>query len=121
MTHCPCANTEKQVVEGLDFILTHLKNPARWPRTISTKASRGRQITVYSKQEALQYYKDSNYIDCRISAYNTKAEQQTVDLLMIDLDLSNSKSHNKGIKALNSAKEKTLAKIQETFDLSMNL
>ena len=64
---------EKQVTEGLDFILSHLKNPTRWPRTISTKASEGRQITVYNKQEALSYYKDSKYLDCRISAYNTKA------------------------------------------------
>jgi hypothetical protein len=42
---------EKQVTEGLDFILSHLKNSTRWPRTISTKASDGRQIPVYSKQE----------------------------------------------------------------------
>jgi hypothetical protein len=92
-----------------------------WPRTISTKASEGRQITVYSKQEALLYYKDSNYLDCRISAYNARAlQQQTIDLLMIDLDLSNFKSNgnNNNIKALDLAKEKTLAKIRDTFDLS---
>jgi hypothetical protein len=89
----------------------------RWPRTISTKASEGRQIPVYSKQEALSYYKDSNYLDCRISAYNTKAlVEQTIDLLMIDLDLSNFKHNN--IKALDLAKAKTLANIQDTFDLS---
>jgi hypothetical protein len=87
----------------------------RWPRTISTKASEGRQIPVYSKQEALSYYKDSNYLDCRISAYNTKALEQIIDLFMIDLDLSNFK-HN--FKALDLAKTKTLAKIQDTFDLS---
>jgi hypothetical protein len=107
---------EKQVTEGLDFLLAHLKNPARWPRTISTKASEGRQIPVYSKQEALSYYKYSKYLDCRISAYNTKSQTQTVDLLMIDLDLSNFK-YNK-IKALDLAKAKTLAKVQDTFDLS---
>jgi len=88
----------------------------RWPRTISTRKSEGRQIPIYSKQEALSYYKDSHYIDCRISAYNTKALQQTIDLLMIDLDLSNFRHNN--IEALNLAKAKTLAKIQETFDLS---
>ena len=67
------------------------------------------------------YYKNSNYLDCRISAYSAKAEQQTIDLLMIDLDLSNFKSNNNNIKALDLAKEKTLAKIQDTFDLSKNL
>jgi non-catalytic primase subunit PriX-like protein len=63
----------------------------------------------------LSYYKDSNYLDCRISAYNTSAQEQSIDLLMIDLDLSNFK-HN--IKALDSAKTKALEKIQYTFDLS---
>jgi hypothetical protein len=119
----PCTDndtdTEEQVTEGLDFILTHLKNSTRWPRTISTKASEGKQIRVYSKQEALLYYKNSNYLDCRISAYNAKAEQQTIDLLMIDLDLSNFKSNNiNNTKALDLAKEKSLVKIQDTFDLS---
>ncbi|HKG30666.1 MAG TPA: hypothetical protein VKA91_05295 [Nitrososphaeraceae archaeon] len=118
MTLCSdSSNTGKQVIEGLDFILTHLKNSTRWPRTISTKASEGRQITVYSKQEALLCYKDSNYLDCRISVYSANAEQQTIDLIMIDLDLSNFK-HNNGIKTLNLVKEKTLTKIQDTFDLS---
>ena len=84
---------EQQVIKGLDFILSHLKNPNRWPRTISTKSTDGKQITVYSKQEALSYYKDSNYLDCRISAYNAKTKEQTIDLLMIDLDLSNFKSN----------------------------
>jgi hypothetical protein len=102
----------------LDFILSHLKNPNRWPRTISTKSTEGKQITVYSKQEALSYYKDSNYLDCRISAYNTKTLEQTIDLLMIDLDLSNFKQKNNCMKALDLAKEKTLAKIQDKFDLS---
>ncbi|HJT49030.1 MAG TPA: hypothetical protein VJ729_12685 [Nitrososphaeraceae archaeon] len=92
-----------------------MKNPTRWPRTISTKFTEGKQVTVYSKQEALLYYKDSNYLDCRISAYNTIAEQQTIDLLMIDLDLSNFKYC---MKALNLAKGETLRKIQDTFDLS---
>jgi hypothetical protein len=41
-----------------------------WPRTISTKATAGRQILVYNKEEAMRYYKQSEYNDCRISAYN---------------------------------------------------
>jgi hypothetical protein len=98
-------------------MLTHLKNPTRWPRTISTRATEGKQIPVYSKQEALSYYKVSNYLDCRISAYN-KTLEQTIDLLMIDLDLSNFKYYN---KALDLARAKTLTKIQDTFDLSESL
>ena len=77
------------------------------------------QVTVYSKQEALSYYKDSNYLDCRISAHNTKAQEQTIDLLMIDLDLSSFKGKNNNIKALDLIKTRTLAKMQDTFDLSL--
>ena len=57
--------TEKQVTEGLDFILSHFEKDSIWPRTISTKLTEGRQITVYSKLEAMSYYKDSNYLDCQ--------------------------------------------------------
>ena len=42
---------DNRVAEGLDFILSHLKEPI-WPRTISTKSTEGRQIPVYSKQQA---------------------------------------------------------------------
>ena len=38
---------------------------------------------------------------------------------MIDLDLSNFKSNNNSVKALNLAMKKTLAKIQDTFNLSI--
>src|ERR687886_2238921 len=40
-----------------------------WPRTISTKATEGKQILVYNKEEALARFKQSNYLDCRINAY----------------------------------------------------
>lgn len=61
-------------------------------RTISTKVSEGKQIPVYSKQEALSYYKDSKYLD-------------GIDLIMIDLDLSNFKGNN-NIKALDLPKQR---------------
>ena len=83
-------STEKQVTKGLEFILSHLGKPY-WPRTISTKLTEGRQFTVYSSLEALSYFKDSNYLDCRISAYNAE-KKKTVDFIMIDLDQSNFKS-----------------------------
>jgi hypothetical protein len=95
-----------------------------WPRTISTKASEGRQITVYSKQEALLYYKDSNYLDCRISAYNARAlQQQTIDLLMIDLDLSNFKSNgnNNNIKALDLPRKRPWQRYETHLIYQKNL
>jgi hypothetical protein len=80
---------ERQVTEGLEFILSHLSKPY-WPRTISTKLTEGRQFTVHSRLEASSYFKGSNYRDCRISAYNP--DSRTVDFIMIDMDRSNFKS-----------------------------
>ena len=70
---------ERQVTKGLEFILSHLSKPY-WPRNISTRLTEGRQFTVYSKLEALSYFKDSNYLDCRISAYNPEDKKKQLIL-----------------------------------------
>lgn len=49
-------------------MLSNFNEPI-WPRTIATKFTNGAQIPVQNKEDALQLYKDSNFIDCRISAY----------------------------------------------------
>ena len=91
----------------LDYILSHFKTddkeeegqPRLWPRTISTKATQGRQVIVNSQQEALAYFKAANYFDCRISAYpywrpsivsSFAGIKNPIapDLIMIDLDRS---------------------------------
>jgi hypothetical protein len=113
--------TEKQVSEGLDFITSHF-NDSIWPRTISTKLTEGRQITIYSKLEAMSYYKDSDYLDCRISAYqyphkNDNSSTPTISFLMIDFDLS---KFNFNMKLLDLAKAKTLSRIKDTFNLKYN-
>jgi hypothetical protein len=113
--------TEKQVSEGLDFILGHF-NDSIWPRTISTKLTEGRQITIYSKLEAMSYYKDSDYLDCRIRAYqyshkNDNSSTPTISFLMIDLDLS---KFNFNMKLLDLTKVKTLSRIKDTFNLKYN-
>lgn len=89
---------EKQIDSGLDLIISLLTEPI-WPRTISTKTTEGRQVKVSSKQQAMAWYKAANFRDCRISAYpcdyiGKVSNRQTIDLVMIDLDLSNFKSHN---------------------------
>jgi hypothetical protein len=54
--------------DGLDFILRHLEGPI-WSRTISTYTTEGKQILVYSREEALARFKKANLLDCRINAY----------------------------------------------------
>jgi Primase X len=108
---------EKSVIEGLDLIVSNLNEPI-WPRKISTKTTEGRQVMVSSKQEALAWYKAANFLDCRISAYPyhgrdfvAPVSRQTIDLIMIDLDLSTFESS----QALDRKLSKTLRNIRETF------
>jgi hypothetical protein len=118
-------NNNKTIEEGLDyFILSHFQEPL-WPRTISTKSTEGRQIIVYSKEEALSYFKAANYLDCKISAYyyhcwtrpnivssflEIKKNVITPNLIMIDLDRCNFFESD---KALESGLRKTLKRIKE--------
>jgi hypothetical protein len=104
------------VVEGLDFILSHFEERI-WPRTISTKTTEGRQVLVCNKEEALARYEQANYLDCRISAYPDYTQwnvtnRQAPNLIFIDLDLS----HFKSIEALDRALKKTLKNIRHKLD-----
>ena len=58
---------ETTIKENLDFILNHFTNPL-FPRNTMTRAL-GCQKEVFNAKEALAYFKESNYEDCRINAY----------------------------------------------------
>jgi hypothetical protein len=109
-------NDDQAFAEHLEFIIAHFKPPA-WPRTISTKTIQGRQILLYSKEEALARFKQSNYLDCRINAYPDHTEykginRQAPDFIFIDIDRSNFKTK----RALNLASNKTLKNIKEILN-----
>ncbi|MFL6349476.1 MAG: hypothetical protein ACJ72X_14425, partial [Nitrososphaeraceae archaeon] len=77
------------IAEALDFITNHFEEPI-WPRTIFTKTL-GKQYTVYSKEEALARFKQSNHLDCRINAYPDYIEfsginRQSPNFIFIDID-----------------------------------
>ncbi|CAN5511430.1 hypothetical protein BH18THE2_BH18THE2_27640 [soil metagenome] len=62
-------SVDEKVDKGLDFILKHLPNQQpSFPRHIMTYTL-GYQHEVFRREEAIQYFKDSNYLDCRIRAY----------------------------------------------------
>ena len=77
----------------------------------------GYQVEVYNREEALEYFKSSNYEDCRINAYPSFTEYKgvnrtSISFLMVDLDLKDFGGRG-GIqqeyslkKALNKALEK---------------
>ena len=75
---------------GIDFILNHLKEPL-FPRTISTYRSEGRQFEVFSKEEMIKAFEQSDFLDCRVNAYPSHIEykginRQAPNFLFIDLD-----------------------------------
>ena len=101
----PAVNSNSSsIFFGIDFLLNHLKKP-EFPRTIATLLTEGKQIIVSNKEEALSFYKDSNYMDCRLAAYPYSVNNnlpQIIDFVMLDLDLNNFKfSRQKLDRALN--------------------
>jgi hypothetical protein len=79
----------------------------------------GYQAEVFNKYEGLEYFKSSNYEDCRINAYPSFTEYKGINrtpisFLMVNLDLKDlggsDDSNKKGTmlleKALNKASEK---------------
>jgi hypothetical protein len=109
------------VVEGLDYILNHFQGQRQlFPRTISTRATQGRQILVKDPEEAMDRYEEANFMDCRISAYpplSTLSSFVGVNLdiapsiVMIDLDRETFKTQ----KAFELAISRTLNNINCNF------
>jgi hypothetical protein len=114
-------------IDGLDFILAQFREPL-WPRTVSTRSTEGRQLVVSSREEALARFIQSNWLDCRISAYPVKATVNPSALerlqglacitprsliVMIDLDKGTFKSE----RALELALTKTCQKIEKNFQV----
>jgi non-catalytic primase subunit PriX-like protein len=108
---------DREVKDGLDFILNHFQEPL-FPRKIMTRQL-GYQVEVFSKEEALEYFKDSNYEDCRINAYPSFTEyhginRTPISFLMVDLDLKDFET-KKGKVVLDKTLNKTLQKITESI------
>src|SRR5919197_981675 len=83
-------NFHSKVGDGLDFILSHFQEPI-FPRKIMTKQL-SYQVEIFNKEEVLEYFKSSNYEDCRINAYPAFTEyhginRTPISFLMVDLDL----------------------------------
>jgi len=103
------------IEENLDFILEHLSAPS-FPRTIMTRAL-GYQKEVFSKDEALTYFKACNYKDCRINAYPAYTDYSGINLtapsfMMIDLDLKDSRYSQDDLDRI---LRKTLDKLDDIF------
>jgi hypothetical protein len=103
---------DNAVAEGLDYILNLLEHQiAIWPRTVSTSYTQGRQIVVYSREQAIARFRQANYIDCRISAYPHCKQGAKIpcDFIMIDLDRG---SYDYDDSALATVLRQTLSKVK---------
>ncbi|TLX87322.1 MAG: DNA primase noncatalytic subunit PriX [Thaumarchaeota archaeon] len=78
--------------DGIEFILNHFTEPI-FPRTISTHKSQGKQFEIFSKEEMIKAYEESDLFDCRVNAYPSYTEYKGIqryppNFIFADLDLS---------------------------------
>lgn len=105
------------VEDGLGFLLGHFQEP-RWPRTISTRTTEGRQIKVMNREEALARFKQANLLDCRINAYPHREDWaiellgQAPNFIFIDEDKSNFSTKHR----LDMTLQRTIKKIKQKLD-----
>lgn len=91
----------------LDFILAHFPEP-KFPRTISTCKSKGRQFEVFSKEAMAKAYEESNFIDCRVNAFPSFTEYKGIqryppNFIFADMDLSSFRDKQALERALDRA------------------
>ena len=110
----------KKVLDGLKFVLMHClpsEGGSLFPRKIYTH-NLGCQHEVYDINEAMQYFEESHYLDCRIRAYPDQPALTKYfglengippSVLMIDID----KSQFATDRAHKTALSKTLTNIKE--------
>lgn len=81
-----------------------------------TAKTRG-QVFVDSEEEMLKYFKDSEYVDCRINGYpafnESDRQKPYPSLIFIDLDLSQCTTCKYPIRKLDYLLKQTLRKIEE--------
>lgn len=82
--------------KGFDLMLEHFKEPL-FPRTISTFQTQNRQMEVFNKENAVNLFDYSKFVDCKINAYPSHTDYKGINLqplnfLFIDLDKSSFKT-----------------------------
>jgi hypothetical protein len=103
------------IIESIDFILSHFQSPlALFPRKMMTARFSG-QFSVHSRDDLIKKCEQADFIDCRINAYPEDIEKdgfllQPPNFIFIDLDLSN---FNNDIKKLDKVKNSTIRKMEQ--------
>ena len=108
--------TKTEIESGVDYILSHFNQDKLFSRTIMTQKL-GYQKEVYSKSEALEYFQQSEFLDCRINSFPFYTEYKGIqryppDLIFIDLDRNNFETDT----GLETALKVTLKNIKKELD-----
>ena len=113
-TFASAASTRMPIESGLDIIISHFE--PYFPRRISTHTTRGEQILVYSREETLARFRQSNLIDCRISTYPYPVpvsyegvNMQPPNFFLSDIDRKDFKTN----KSFNDAMQQTLQNFRD--------
>jgi hypothetical protein len=102
---------KQRVIEGVDFMLEHFGSI--FPRSVATLATSHCQVQVNSREEIIQRFEESDFIDCYMSifpAYNKK-EHYKPNHIFIDID----RQHFTTDQELEQAVEDTIQNIRRTF------
>ena len=81
----------KTIESGIDFILSHFDESLLFPRKISTYKSNNKQFLVRTREEVIDAFITSNFVDCKINAYPYLTEYKGIqrykpNFIFIDLD-----------------------------------
>jgi hypothetical protein len=114
-------NNKMEIEKGIDFILSLFNNqePFLFPRRISTFKSKDKQFLVRSKEEIINAFADSSFVDCRINAYPYMIDYKGIqrylpNFIFIDLDRNN--NNFKTDRSFEFTLSNTLTNIKEIVD-----
>jgi hypothetical protein len=82
--------------DELKFLLSHFEAPA-FPRRISTQLSKNKQFTVYSLEAMIFKFEESDFIDCKVNAYNYTGQQHNSSDSDDNGNGNSKKTHSYGI------------------------
>ncbi len=111
------------IEKNIHFILAHFKGQeysTHFLRTIMTHKT-SVQVMVYSMEEMMKHFEESNYVDCRINGYpfHDKRDKNTKlypSFIFIDLDLSVFEKYKDPKQKLDQILKQTLKNIKDEID-----
>jgi len=106
----------QEVEKGLNFLLSHFNQDKLFPRTITTDKLKGKQVEVFSKQEALSNFEESNFIDCRLNGFPSYTRYNEIqryppDFIFIDIDRASFEDDKSFENALSRTKKNIKEKL----------